>query len=81
MFVISKGQNFISAILKVVNPLVKQINFFSLLRFEIQNNYKFETLKFKLHSFIPLELHVNEQQHQFFDLVYVIYERNFLINR
>ena len=55
---ISKGQSFISGILRVVNPLGKR-SFFCLLRFEIQKNYDVETLKFKLHSFIPSELYVN----------------------
>ena len=83
---ISKGQSFISGILRVVNPLGKNNIFFSLLRFEIQKNYDFEILKFKVHSFIPLDLYVSgkdiqhmvEKQHQFFNLVHVIYERTFL---
>ena len=59
IFVISKGQTSISGILRVVNPLGKMLTFFSLLRFEIQKDYDFKTSKFKLHSFVPLELYVN----------------------
>ena len=58
---ISKGQSFISGILRVVNPLGKKVIFSSLLGLEIQKNYDLETLKFKLHSFIPLELYVNSK--------------------
>ena len=45
----------ISQILRVVGPLGKKLIVFSLLRFEIQKHYDFQTLKFKFHSFIPCQ--------------------------
>ena len=82
---ISNSLSFISGILRIVSPLGKKFIFCSLLRFEIRKNYDFQTLRFKLHSFIPLKLYVNgkdpthgRETASVFNLIHVIYERTLM---
>ena len=80
MFVISNSKNFIPQILKVVSPLGKNLIYFSPLGFVIQKNCDSETSEFKLHSFrafqrYQIDKNPDEEQHQFFNLVHVVFKR------
>ena len=82
MLVISISKSFIPPILKVVSPFRKYLIYFSPLGFVLQKNYDSETSEFKLHSFRAFRQYLTgksqrlvEEQHQFFNLVHVVFER------
>ena len=61
IFVISNNKSFIYQNLKVVGPLGGKFDFFSSSGFEIQSDFVYRTVKFKIYSVRALKCYVNKK--------------------